>query len=679
MKPRENIIDTHTTQVNDNVDRSLIEQIDKLVLDTAPMAIVCTNVDGDIMTVNPAVRHIFGYLEGELEGQSLLALLPQLGEAKYSAYDDFTSRGELELFDDEQRGNEQLITDESNFLQRFYYGVSEQGDKSVIETTNRKGEVLWISLFANLVTAKGQECYILIISDITETKLKEQEITQLNESLERRVEARTKELETAHQKVSLLLDSSAQGFLAVDKELIIDPEYSKVCDTIFERQITGLCVADLLFPNNRTQKANLHKNIKRIINEEDEFIQDLYLRLLNDEYQVKDKSIEIEFKCISGSRVVLILTDITRRKKLEHKLNHERDRLKFIVSTVQEPSEFFDVIDDFEIFINGQLNMLLTSNKSNQEKLDEAFRQIHTFKGGFSQLDFLSVPQVLHQLEDQLQSMQESGDFDHQALQELLDTNRCMESLHQDTAIIEEVLGKGFLDNDKDVALNLLQIKRIESFIKEQEPGPVVDEVSDLLKDLMRTRLVNIKTLFRTFSKSAEKLAAAFNKAIYPFEVVGQDLMVDSNVYASFTKSLIHVFRNAVDHGIESLDERVEAGKDETGRISCEIKMIINHMVIIISDDGRGLDFNAIRDKALDKGIFTEQEIAHVSEKRLSKLIFDDRFSTKSTVTTVSGRGIGLSAVLAELRKLNGDVKVMSSQGQGTQFQFVLPYDENKV
>jgi PAS domain-containing protein len=303
------------SDISEQVDSSLIEQIDKLVLDTAPMAIISTNANGDIMTVNPAVRSIFGYLEGELEGISFLKLMPELEQISYAGYDKFTSRGELELFDaDEQKQDHQTI-DESNFLQRFYYGRQQDGEHGVIRTHNKRGEVLWVSVFANLVSLDDDTFYILIINDITESKRKEQEIIQLNESLERRVIERTKELKQTHSKVSLLLDSSAQGFLAVDQDLIIDPEYSKVCDNIFEQPVAGLNIAELLFEGNKTQIANLHKNIARIVEEEDEFVQDLYLCLLNDEYQIKQKNIEIEFKSITNNRVVLILTDITRSKK----------------------------------------------------------------------------------------------------------------------------------------------------------------------------------------------------------------------------------------------------------------------------------------------------------------------------------------------------------------------------
>jgi two-component system chemotaxis sensor kinase CheA len=275
--------------------------------------------------------------------------------------------------------------------------------------------------------------------------------------------------------------------------------------------------------------------------------------------------------------------------------------------------------------------------------------------------------------------MQDCGNFDHQAIAQLMENSHCMESLRMDIEIIEQVLGKGFLDNDKDVSLNLSQVKRIENFINEQEPGPVVDEVSDLLKDLMKTRLVNVKTLFRSFPKGTEKLALAFDKSIHPFEVTGQDVLVDSNIFSPFTKSLVHVFRNAVDHGIETPDERVTADKDETGMISCHVKTIVDHMVITISDDGRGLDIEKIRTKALEKGLYNAADMTQVSDKKLSKLIFDDRFSTKSIVTTVSGRGIGLSAVLSELHKLGGDVQVSSVVGKGTKFQFVLPYNDAKV
>ncbi|NQZ07641.1 MAG: PAS domain S-box protein [Algicola sp.] len=665
--------------VSEQVDHSLIEQIDKLVLDTAPMAIISTNFYGDIMTVNPAVRSIFGYLEGELEGESFLKLVPEMADLSYSFYDEFTNRGDLELFDDAEAVETRHTTDESNFLERFYYGIQEGGEQGLLQTHNKNGDVLWINMFANRVAINANNVYIVIISDVTETKLKEQQIIQLNESLERRVAERTKEVESAHSKVTLLLDSSAQGFLAVDSALKIDPEYSKVCDTIFEQSVEYLCIADLLYPGNKIQISNLHKNINRILDEKDDFIQDLYLCLLNDEYKIKDKNVEIEFKFISTGRVVLILTDITRRKKLEHKLNHERDRLKFIVATVQEPAEFFDIIDDFEIFVNQQLNMLLTSNKTDTEKLDETFRQIHTFKGGFSQLDFLTIPMVLHQLEDQLKAIQEADTFECDEIQTLIETSLCQSSLKSDIEIIEAVLGKGFLNSDKDVTLNLLQVKRIESFINEQEPGPVVDEVSELLQDLMKSRLVNLKTLFRTYPKSTEKLASAFDKAIYPFEITGQDLLVDSNAFAPFTKSLVHVFRNAVDHGIEPPDDRVAADKDETGTISCHIKTLMDYLVITISDDGRGLDFERIREKAVEKRICSKEEANQLNEKKLSKLIFDDRFSTKTVITTVSGRGIGLSAVLSELRKLKGDVKILSTLNQGTKFQFVLPYNEAKV
>jgi two-component system chemotaxis sensor kinase CheA len=331
------------------------------------------------------------------------------------------------------------------------------------------------------------------------------------------------------------------------------------------------------------------------------------------------------------------------------------------------------------MFINQQLDFLLVSNRPDSEKLDETFRQIHTFKGLFSQLDFLSLPVVLHQLEDQLKQMQDSKQCNPEQIKALMDNSHCQTSLRSDIDIIEGVLGKGFLNNDKDITLNLLQVQRIESFILDHEPGPVVDEVSQLLKDLMKSRLVNIKSLFRTYPKSSEKLALAFDKSIYPFEITGKDLLVDANQFAPFTKTLIHVFRNAIDHGIETPDERVAAGKNETGTISCDIKTLMEFMVITICDDGKGLDLHRIRETAVSKGLFSRAQVSQQSDKKLTKLIFDDRFSTKPVVTTVSGRGLGLSAVRSELRKLRGDFKISTTAGEGTMFQFVIPYDEDQV
>ena len=614
-----------------------------------------------------------------MEGESFLNLVPELDTLVYSSYDAFTSRGELELFDADDAGSGGETTDESNFLERFYYGVQALGEQGVIQTRRKNGEVLWVKLHVNRVSVNNNPFFILIVNDITETKLKEQEIIRLNEGLERRVAERTEQLADAHAKVSLLLDSSAQGFLAVDGSLTVEPEYSKACERIFNKPIAGLNIADLLYPANKTQRANLHKNINRVLEEDDEFVQDLYLCLLNDEFTIHQKNIEVEFKYDSSRRVVLIMTDITRRKKLEHKLNHERDRLKFIVSTVQDPKEFFDVVDDFRIYVTEQLGRALASSTPDKEKLDEIFRQIHTFKGGFSQLDFLGLPTVLHQVEQQLKDMQDCEGFDAEKVKKIIDNSHCLEILQEDMEIIESVLGKSFMDNDENVTLDLLQVKRIENYIGEQSPGPVVEEVSDLLRDLLRSRLVNVKNLFRSYPKSTEKLADAFDKRIHPFEITGKDLLVDSSAFSPFTKSLVHVFRNAVDHGIESMDERVAVGKDEVGTLSCHIKTLMDYMVITISDDGRGLDLERVRQTAMDIGLYGAEEAQKLTDKVLSKLIFDDRFTTKTVITSVSGRGVGLSAVMTELKKLRGDVKVTTTAGKGTKFQFVIPYDEDKV
>jgi len=152
---------------------------------------------------------------------------------------------------------------------------------------------------------------------------------------------------------------------------------------------------------------------------------------------------------------------------------------------------------------------------------------------------------------------------------------------------------------------------------------------------------------------------------------------VDPRILGPFCKSLVHVFRNCIDHGIEDADSRLAAGKHESGRIHCRIERSGARLHLSISDDGRGIDPEQIRVKAVERGLITAETATRLSEAEVLRLIFTDRLSTREQVTEVSGRGIGLGACLRELEHVGGTVEVVSTPGAGSAFCFSLPLAEH--
>jgi two-component system chemotaxis sensor kinase CheA len=151
-----------------------------------------------------------------------------------------------------------------------------------------------------------------------------------------------------------------------------------------------------------------------------------------------------------------------------------------------------------------------------------------------------------------------------------------------------------------------------------------------------------------------------------------EDIFVSDNM-KPFIKTLVHIFRNSVDHGIESVDERLQNGKDEKATISCITSQDSNYLTLEIIDDGKGIDAQKIKDKALQKAVYPQEKLDIMRDEEMLLIIFDDAFSTKDEATELSGRGIGLGAVKAECEKLGGVVQVQTKLSKGTTFRFVIP------
>lgn len=198
-----------------------------------------------------------------------------------------------------------------------------------------------------------------------------------------------------------------------------------------------------------------------------------------------------------------------------------------------------------------------------------------------------------------------------------------------------------------------------------------LDKITRELQEMgMSLRMVPARPLFQKMARLVRDLSRKLDKRV-ELVTVGEEIEIDKAVVHCLTEALGHLLRNAMDHGLEATEERIKAGKPETGRLELRAFQREGSIVIEVEDDGRGLDRDAILAKAIEKGLIRKGE--GMSEEDVFKLIFLPGFSTAKTVTELSGRGVGLDVVRSGVEALRGRVEVQSVRGQGTRFRLRLP------
>ncbi|MBN2106208.1 MAG: chemotaxis protein CheA, partial [Deltaproteobacteria bacterium] len=199
-----------------------------------------------------------------------------------------------------------------------------------------------------------------------------------------------------------------------------------------------------------------------------------------------------------------------------------------------------------------------------------------------------------------------------------------------------------------------------------------LERISADLQDVaLAIRMVPLTSTFRKMIRLVHDLAIKFSKKVR-LELKGEETEVDKTVIEHISDPLVHIIRNAIDHGMEKPDRRLELGKDETGRITLEARHDGGDVVIFISDDGGGLNRDKIVKKSLERGLLRGNPDA-VKDEDLYGLIFEPGFSTADLVTDVSGRGVGLDVVKKNLEKIKGRVDIKSTPGKGTSFMLRIP------
>lgn len=200
-----------------------------------------------------------------------------------------------------------------------------------------------------------------------------------------------------------------------------------------------------------------------------------------------------------------------------------------------------------------------------------------------------------------------------------------------------------------------------------------LDKITGNLQDtVMDMRLIPLRKVVSTFPRLVRDLARSQGKEV-DFTMVGTDIELDRTILDEISDPLMHVLRNAVDHGIEPPEEREDAGKPREGTIRLRASRERDHVDVVVEDDGAGLDPDALRRKAIEKGVRTEAEVDAMDDEAVYDLIFHPGFSTSEEVTDVSGRGVGMDVVQSTVSGLDGSVSVSSEHGEGTTVTLRLP------
>ena len=196
--------------------------------------------------------------------------------------------------------------------------------------------------------------------------------------------------------------------------------------------------------------------------------------------------------------------------------------------------------------------------------------------------------------------------------------------------------------------------------------------VVNLQNAVMKTRMQPIGRLFKKYPRLARDLARSLGKDV-ELVLIGEETEMDKTMIEDLNDPLVHLVRNAVDHGVETIEERIAAGKPEKSIVELSARQEGDHILITITDDGHGMRPDVIRNKAVEKGLITNEVANTLDERQCLELILLPGFSTKDQISSVSGRGVGMDVVKTNIEKLNGTINITSEPGKGSIFTISLP------
>lgn len=492
---------------------------------------------------------------------------------------------------------------------------------------------------------------------IFELQKAKSELELYSQNLEKMVHERTAEIKSLNTSMQALLDSLSQGFVIFDSKGHCSRVFSRACLDVLEGDPTGLEIWSLLKLNEKETES-----FKRwMITAFSEMLpfEDIAPLGLPRYKHSKSRQIKLSYSPIRSDggtidQLVLIAEDITRLVVAEEQAEKDRAQVQMILSVLSHKKEILSFFSESERLIDE-----LESLANHEFNSQQAFIGLHTLKGSAAQLHFFELSQACHSAEDHLSHFSPSSEW-MSRFREFISAFRSLRS--ETFSKLTPILGP---ISELQIAKKEVPVLELQNF--SHDLLSVSSELSQRFVALFLSE--PLFDLLKPFEEMSLNLAQHEGKKLKAFQYGGQNLRVNPLQWSGLISSLVHVFRNSVDHGLEYPNDRLQRGKDEEGQISIFAEELENHHVLRITDDGAGIDPQKLRSKIKSQG----EDDNGMTDSDILQLVFRPNLSLKEQVSALSGRGVGMDAVMANVLTLGGSCFVQSTLHQGTEVILKIP------
>tara|TARA_R110001592_G_scaffold238227_2_gene497734 strand:- start:20317 stop:23205 length:2889 start_codon:yes stop_codon:yes gene_type:complete len=522
-------------------------------------------------------------------------------------------------------------------------------------------------------------------------------IEEQNRTLEQKVKERTAALQEKTNDILNMMQNMHQGLFTVMNDGAIHQEYAAYLEEIFEtKDIAHQNFMTLLF-SNTDLGSNVVNQVETAVDaiiDECDMMFECNSHLLISEYTKifpdgRKKIIELDWDPIvfedTVDKLMVTVRDVTDLKALQAEAEQQKRELEIIghILSIDE-AKFNGFLSNAYEFIDICRNIITTTDSKNTEVLSTLFRNIHTIKGNARTYNFSYITDSVHDVENTYDELRKHEDKEWDQEQLLAELAIAEADIKRYEVISTEKLGRGAASRSTDIDTNTfgIDLGAIQSLLTAQQkldisilPPDVQAHLKQTFKTLAVIEAQPLEQILSDVLSSVESLAKELEKEPPIINITDNGHFIKNSAEAMLNNIFMHIFRNAIDHGIESPAERKAQAKSPQGHIDLKAEELDGKLMLTIKDDGKGLPLKKLKAKAIECNTQAET----LSDEDVAQLIFASGFSTAEKVTEVSGRGVGMDAVKQFLQQNGGSIKVIlgkaNTEGEFRSFetQILLP------